>query len=93
MTIGASGTPEPAAIVQSAPTTGPLAEAHPLAGVIVGGFPGGDVIIVSTRALALVRAGLAVRAFVIHGLEGLRRTIAIGAGRTLCLEYGIYRTI
>ena len=93
MTIRASGTPESAAIVPTPSPPGPLTATHSLSGVILGGSPGGDVIIVSARALAIVRAGLAVRAFVINGFEALCRTVTIGAGFKLRLEYGIYRTV
>jgi hypothetical protein len=91
VTVRASITPEPAALIPalSLPTSPTASRA--LSGVILAGTLGGDVIIVSPRALAIVRAGIAVRAFVIRGLETLRRTIALGEGRTLVLEYGIYR--
>ena len=49
-----------------------------------------DRIALSSRARALIAAGLAVRAFVIGRLEELRQRVAIGWGRWLVLESGIY---
>jgi hypothetical protein len=50
-----------------------------------------DAISLSARAAALLRAGLAVRAYVMSGWEHVRRTVALASGRTLVLENGIYR--
>jgi hypothetical protein len=93
MTIRASAAPEvpalePAPLAPSSP-----APIHASFGVVVGGTPSGDVIVMSHRALAIVRAERLVRAFVIAGLETLRRTVALGAGRTLRLERGIYQVV
>ena len=93
MTVHASVTPqvpalESARVTQSAPAT-----VHAPFGVIIGGTPNGDVIVMSQRALAIVRAGLIVRAFVIAGLETLRRTVVLGANRSLRLENGLYQVV
>lgn len=93
MTIRASGTKEPAPPERAPAAVAPSAVTHLHSGVIVGGTLNGDVIVMSSQALAIVKAGRLVRAFVISGLEMLRRTLAIGAGLTLSLEYGIYRTV
>ena len=92
MTVRASGAPEvpalePAPLAQITPAT------HASFGVVVGGTPSGDVIVMSHRALAIVRAGQLMRAFVMSGLETLRRTITLGAGRSLRLENGIYQAV
>ena len=93
MTVRASGAPEvpvlePAALGPSTP-----AATHASFGVVVGGTPSGDVIVMSHRALAITRAERLVRAFIIAGLETLRRTVALSAGRTLRLEHGIYQVV
>ena len=93
MTIRASAAPEIPAL-EPAPLAPPSPPPiHASFGVVVGGTPSGDVIVMSHRALAIVRAERPVRAFVIAGLETLRRTVALGAGRTLRLEHGIYRVV
>ncbi|MDQ6767534.1 MAG: hypothetical protein M3Z41_06955 [Candidatus Eremiobacteraeota bacterium] len=93
MTVRAPGTPEiPALEVAAGRPITPSAIAASF-GVVVGGTPNGDVIVVSQRALAMIRAGLAVRALVIAGLETLRRTVALGANRTLRLESGIFQLV
>lgn len=73
----------------AAPDVTSLSPSH--FGVVVGGTPNGDVIVLSAQALAILKAGRLVRALVIAGLEALRRTVAIGAGCALSLEYGFYR--
>lgn len=93
MTVRASGAPEvpvlePAPLAPSTP-----AATHASFGVVVGGTPSGDVIVMSHRALAIMRAERLVRAFIIAGLETLRRTVALSAGRTLRLEHGIYQVV
>jgi hypothetical protein len=50
-----------------------------------------DAISLGARAAALLRAGLAVRAYVMNGWEHVRRTVTFANGRTLVLENGIYR--
>jgi hypothetical protein len=50
-----------------------------------------DAISLSARAAALLRVGLAVRAYVMSGWEQIRRTVTFANGRTLVLENGIYR--
>jgi hypothetical protein len=50
-----------------------------------------DAISLSARAAALIRVGLAVRAYVMSGWEQVRRTVTFANGRTLVLENGIYR--
>jgi hypothetical protein len=93
MTIRASSASEVPAL-EPAPLAPPTPAAlHASFGVVVGGTPNGDVIVLSHRALAIVRAGRLVRAFVIAGLETLRRTVALGTGRTLRLEHGIYQLV
>ncbi len=61
------------------------------AGAIVAGIANGDAIVLSARALFLVRAGRLFKALVIKGLEALHRSIAIGENRSICLEHGGYR--
>ena len=92
MTVRASATPETAALeaTPAAATPAPILAAF---GIVVGGSPNGDVIVLSQRALALVRAGRRVQAFVIAGLAALRRTVSLGANRTLLLQHGIYRLV
>ncbi len=92
MTIRAPSTP-PAAAPLAAPAAGEAPAAHPSSGVVVGGTPSGDVIVMSRRALAILRAGQLVRAFVIAGLETIRRRVALGTGRTVLLEHGIYQLV
>lgn len=50
-----------------------------------------DVITLGLRAVALLRAGLAVRAFVMNGIEHVRRSVTLASGRILVLENGLYR--
>ena len=50
-----------------------------------------DRIALSARAQALIAAGLAVRAFVLHGIEEVYRRVTLDRGRWLTLESGIYR--
>ena len=92
MTIRASSAPEVPALepASHAPSSPPAM--HASFGVVVGTLSG-DVIVLSHRALAIVRAERLVRAFVVAGLETLRRTVALSTGRTLRLEYGIYQLI
>jgi hypothetical protein len=93
MTTPAPGLPEVPALEPAPPTSSPTASVHASFGVVVGGTPSGDVILLSHRALAIVRAGQMLRAFVIVGLETLRRTVALGAGRTLRLQHGMYQVV
>ena len=93
MTIRASGAPEVPALEPAAVASSSPAAIHASFGVVVGGTPSGDVIVMSHRALAIMRAERLVRAFVIAGLETLRRTVTLGAGRTLRLEHGIYQVV
>jgi hypothetical protein len=51
-----------------------------------------DAITLSARAAALVRAGLAVRAYVMAGWENVRRLVTLSNGQSLVLEYGLYGT-
>jgi hypothetical protein len=92
MTVGASESTAEAAPLERAQATAPLAVLlqTPL-GAVVGGTLNGDVIIVSAQALAILRAGAFVRAFVLRGIESMRRTVAIAAAQICVLEYGIYR--
>jgi hypothetical protein len=66
-------------------------ELHTPWGIVVCGSLHGDVVMASAEALAIVKAGLLVRALVIAGLEKLKRSVALGGGRMLTLEYGVYR--
>jgi len=50
-----------------------------------------DSIVLSARAAAIVRAGLAVKAFVIASLETAYRKIELASGAAVLLEAGIYR--
>jgi hypothetical protein len=49
-----------------------------------------DRIALSPRAHALITAGLAVRAFVLDRVEDIRQRVALGNGRWLVFESGIY---
>jgi hypothetical protein len=49
-----------------------------------------DTIWLSARARMLLRAGLAIRAFVMDALTHTYQRIALGT-RTIVLEFGIYR--
>lgn len=92
MTVRAPRTPQlaiPAEIGSSAPPR----EARSVSGVVIGGSLSGDVVIASQEALAIVKAGFLVRAFVIAGLEKVVRSVALGGGRTLRLESGFYRAM
>ena len=51
-----------------------------------------DAITLSARAAALVRAGLAVRAYVMAGWENVRNLVTLSNGRTLVFENGLYGT-
>jgi hypothetical protein len=51
-----------------------------------------DAIGLSAQASMLLRAGLAVHAFVIDALMHADRTLALG-GRTVVLEVGVYRSL
>ncbi len=93
MTLRASVTSQTAPLEPTAAAPAPGAASLTSLGTIVGGTPQGDVIYLSQRALAIVRAGQAVRAFVIAGLETLRRTVALGAHHTLRLDSGIYQLV
>ncbi len=49
-----------------------------------------DRIALSPRAHALIAAGLAVRAFLLERVDEIRQRIALGNGRWLVFESGIY---
>jgi hypothetical protein len=49
-----------------------------------------DAITLSVHAAALVRAGLAVRAYVMSGWENMRRMVTLSNGRPLVFENWIY---
>jgi len=91
MTVRASGT---AALTAPAPAgTTSTAELKTVSGVVLGGSLSGDVVIASAEALAIVRAGLLVRAFVIAGIELITKTVAVGGGRSIRLAFGVYRAV
>jgi hypothetical protein len=48
-----------------------------------------DRILLSARASAIIAAGLAVRAFILRGVEELHRRITVGR-QTIVLDAGIY---
>ena len=52
-----------------------------------------DAITLSARASALVRAGLAVRAYVMAGWEHVRRIVTLANGQSLVFENGLYSLI
>jgi hypothetical protein len=52
-----------------------------------------DAITLSARATALVRAGLAVRAYVMAGWENVRRLITLSNGRAVVFEHGLYSLV
>jgi hypothetical protein len=52
-----------------------------------------DAITLSTRAAALVRAGLTMRAYVMSGWENVRKIVTLSNGRTLVFENGLYSTM
>jgi hypothetical protein len=92
MTVRAPGTLQAPALEGAPVAAPPVAGAAPF-GIVVGGALPGDVIVVSPRALVIVRAGTLVKALVIAGLCRLRRTIALGPNRTLRLHDGIYQVV
>jgi hypothetical protein len=67
-----------------------LAEAIELAGIEHRDGDSHDAILLSARASMLLRAGLAVRAFVMDGLMRAQRVLTL-AGKTIVLEFGVYR--
>jgi hypothetical protein len=66
---------------------------QPFSVIVVTGTPNGDAVFMSPQAHAIIRAGNVVRALIIHGLETLRRSVALSAHRMLKLEYGFYRVV
>ncbi len=92
MTVRASGTAELSGPAPAAGTS-PAVELRTVGGVVLGGSLSGDVIIASSEALAIVRAGLLVRAFLIAGMELMRQTVVVGGGRAIRLEFGVYRAV
>ena len=52
-----------------------------------------DAITLSMQATALLRAGLAVRAFVMSGWENVRQVIALANGRKLVFDNGVYSAL
>jgi hypothetical protein len=50
-------------------------------------------VVVSQRALALVRAGSLVKAYIKTNLAALRRTVRLGGQRTLLLQHGVYQLV
>lgn len=93
MTVRASLTAETLALEAARTSAAPPTPVQAAFGIVVGGTPSGDVIVMSQRALAIVRAGLLVHAFVIAGLATLQRTVVLGAHRMLRLQYGIYQLV
>lgn len=91
MTIRAPATPDIPALEAAAPSPAGVVAPLGMAGIVVGGTPSGDVIVMSRQALAILRAARPIVAFIISGLETMRQTIVLGAGRALRLESGIYR--
>jgi hypothetical protein len=91
VTIRAPGTPDVQALEAAPPAPSAALATLAMAGVVVGGTPSGDVIVISRQALAILQAGLPVLAFIINGLESLQKTIALGAGRRIRMQFGIYR--
>jgi hypothetical protein len=49
-----------------------------------------DRIGLSARASMLIAAGLALRAYVCSGIEDVRQRVALGRGRWLVVESGLY---
>ena len=49
-----------------------------------------DAITLSVRATALMRAGLAVRAYLMSGWENMRKIVTLSNGRSLVFENGLY---
>ena len=91
MTIRAPATPDIPALEAAAPSLASAVAPLATASIVVGGTPNGDMVVMSRHALALLRAARPIVAFIIKGLETMRQTIALGGGRTLRLESGIYR--
>jgi hypothetical protein len=92
-TVGSTGRMVPAAIITSS-GVGALdaLEALDLGSLAgAGGADAGrDAIVLGAQAMALIRAGLAVRAFVLLALARTHLTRTIG-GRVVTLEFGVYR--
>ncbi len=78
-----------------APPTAPAAvdagDASLAAAAANASAPRCDIILLSVRANDLMRAGLAVRAFVIHALEHIYRKVPRASHGVIILEAGIYR--
>jgi len=91
VTIRAALTPPPSP-PQAPAAPDPPATVHTAFGIIVGGTPAGDMIVLSPKAIAL-RAGAFVKALVITGLASLRRTVTLTGGRTLLLQDGVYQVL
>jgi len=90
--VRAFGTPEPLA-PEAATGTSTASQVRLADCVIISGTPAGDVVIVSQRALALVRAGQLVKAYIKANLTALRRMVRLGAGRALLLHHGVYQLV
>ncbi|MDQ6780789.1 MAG: hypothetical protein M3Z37_06515 [Candidatus Eremiobacteraeota bacterium] len=92
VTVGVSGgAPEVANLEAAQPARAIAVLVQTPLGALVGGTLNGDMIIVSAQALGLLRAGAFVRAFIVRGLESVRRSVSLAASRQLILEHGIYR--
>ena len=91
MTIRAPGTPQAAAAPAAPNAEHALAVGGP--DVVLGGTIAGDVIVISPRAFAIVRAGGMLVACVLEGLENLRQTITLDGNRRLRLHHGISRVV
>lgn len=52
-----------------------------------------DAITLSAQAAALVRAGLAVRAYVMAGWEHVRRLVTLSNGQSVVFEHGLYSVV
>ena len=93
LSSGTTSRAAPAAIITSS-GIGALDALEPLdLGSIAGAGgadAGRDAIVLGARAAALIRAGLAVRAFVLLALAHTHITRTIG-GRVVTLEFGVYR--
>lgn len=91
MTIRAALIPPPSP-PHAATAADPPVTVHTAFGIIVGGTPAGDMIVLSPKAIAL-GTGMFVKALVIAGLASLRRTVALAGGRTLLLQDGVYQVL
>jgi hypothetical protein len=93
MTVDRSALAAEAALVEAANAATPEAEFGSGSLFAPLDAPRVDRIDLSARARTLVAAGTAIRALLIQGIHDVRRHVALGDGRWLVLDSGIYGTV